>query len=113
MSAVSLGKRPATDSDHVDQRPTQVRVVSSSPQSQPVQSQHGLDILSQMVTSLDLSQSDYFEPHVLTAPVTDDLLPILGTDGERVPDRPHGESATTESEVFSHAHGLTFGPSES
>lgn len=38
-----------------------------------------------------LASSRVFEPHVLTNPVTDDLLPIMGTaeDGPMDPDRPH------------------------
>lgn len=99
LSAVARGKRPLAD-PAAGEEPASRRRVSPAASAgsglshtlPPPQRQHGLDLLAHMVTSLDLSQSDSFEPHVLTAPVTDDLLPISGTEGDHVPDRPHGAS---------------------
>ncbi|THH04722.1 hypothetical protein EW145_g5306 [Phellinidium pouzarii] len=48
------------------------------------------------VTSLDLESSEAFEPHVLTAILTDDLLPI--STGANHPGAPHARQISTNSQ---------------
>lgn len=47
------------------------------------------------VASLDTAASESYEPHVLTAILTDDLLPISGSN---VPGAPHAKQISTNSQ---------------